>query len=113
MSRARREPRVITVAEIEQRFQLASYWFGERWCPAVHRNSDGYGIRVIRSITRSGASEQVSYDYFELDAHGVVTTAPRGFAKEYKPGQVADIETWVERYRVPQPDAKRITFGGW
>lgn len=110
--RKKAEPRVITVAEIERTFELASYWWGERWCPAVHRNSNGYGIRVIRSITRSGVNESISYDYFELDDNGEITTAPRGYAKDFKPGQVGDIETWAERYGTPQADARRIIFGG-
>lgn len=112
MTARKREPRAVTIAEIERTFELASYWFGDKWCPAVYRNSNGYGIRVIRSIARSGVNESVTYDYFELDENGVITTAPRGHAKDFRPGQVADIATWADRYVTPQHDAKRITFGG-
>ena len=113
MTAHKREPRVVTVAEIERQFTLASYWFGEKWCPAIARKAGGgYGIRVVRSETITGPNRSVTYDYFELDADGTITTAPRGFAKEFKPGQVADIETWADRYETPDPAATRMTFGG-
>lgn len=46
-----REPREITLAEIEQQFELASYWFGAKWCPAVDKTAFGYRIRVLKSET--------------------------------------------------------------
>lgn len=101
-ARPKREPRAITIAEIEQRFELASYWFGEKWCPAVHRNGEGYGIRVVQSRTTNTVGRQVTYDYFALDADGLITTAPRGYAKEYKPGRVVDIAAAVERFATPE-----------
>lgn len=113
MSARKREPRAVTIAEIERTFELASYWWGREWCPAVHaKDSGGYGIRVIKSLTISGARKNVTYDYFELDPNGVITAAPYGYARDFKPGQVADIETWAERMAAPDPDAERITFGG-
>jgi hypothetical protein len=108
MTARKREPRAITLAEIEQQFELASYWFGTKWCPAVHRTEWGYGIRVIRSHSFSGANLGVAYDYFELDTDGLVTTAPRGWAKAYKPGRVVDIEKAVERFVDAPPNAMRI-----
>lgn len=112
MSRPKREPRRITVAEIEQQFELASYWFGEKWCPAVHETSRGYGIRVLRSQTIRLSGQTVSYDYFEIDPDGTITTAPRGHAKDWRPGVVTDIEAAVERYATPQADALRLNLGG-
>jgi hypothetical protein len=107
-----RQPRDITLAEIEQSFELASYWFGEKWCPAVHRTSyrgvHGYAIRVLKSCTVSGDSERLIFDEFELDATGGVATAPRGYAKVFKPGRVVDIEAAAARYEAPQADARRI-----
>lgn len=103
-----RQPRDITLAEIEQSFELASYWFGEKWCPAVHRTSRGYGIRFLKALVVSGDNQHMSFDYFELDADGVVTTAPRGYAKVFKPGRVVDIEAIAARYEAPQADARRI-----
>ena len=102
--------RKFTVAEIAQRFELASYWFGERWCPAVHKHRDGngYGIRFIKSVTFSGANQSYTFDYFELDNDGVITTAPRGYAKEYKPGVVVDIAEALEQFATPDPNARRI-----
>lgn len=109
--RKKAEPRAITVAEIEQHFELASYWWGEKWCPAVHsKGMGGYGIRVLGSVTVTGASRQVSYSYFELDADGLISIAPRGWARAYKPGRVIDIAEVADRFAVPQADAMRV---GW
>ncbi|GLY08303.1 hypothetical protein [Actinoplanes sp. NBRC 101535] len=108
---SKRPPRVITIAEIERYFPLAdaSYWFGDRWCPAVHERKDGgYAIRVRTMQRHSGSSSTLNFDYFELDADGVITTAPRGFARDFKPGQVTDIKTQVERFATPDPNARRI-----
>lgn len=106
-----RKPRAVTVAEIELHFTLedSSYWFGGQWCPAVHqRKGGGYAIRVHTSERRTGSNLTCTFDYFYLDADGVITTAPRGFAKVFKPGQVTDIAAAVERFATPNPWARRI-----
>jgi hypothetical protein len=110
-SASKRQPRAITIAEIERYFRLAeaSYWFGDKWCPAVHERKDGgYAIRVQTSERRSGSNLSTNFDYFYLDADGVITTAPRGFARDFKPGRVADIQAAVERFATPDPKARRI-----
>jgi len=112
VSAGKREPRLFTIADIEREFELQSYWFGEKWCPAVDRRETGYSIRVVRSITRTRGGESTTYDYFELDAEGLITTAPRGYSKDYKPGRVVDVDAAVARFAVPQPDAARIG-GAW
>jgi hypothetical protein len=101
-----RQPRDITLAEIEQHFELASYWFGTKWCPAVHCTERGYGIRVIKAHSFNRENRSYTYDYFEMDADGVVTTAPRGYAKVFKPGRVVDIEAIAARYEAPQSSAR-------
>lgn len=116
MSAAKREPREITLAEIAARFDVAgaSYWWEyrlweARWCPAVdRRDRGGYSIRFVKARTVSGDNVRTTYDYFELDDDGLITTAPRGFAKDFKPGRVVDIAAEVERYATPDPDATRI-----
>lgn len=110
MSPAKREPRAITLAEIEARFPLdaASYWFGDRWSPAVSRRVGGFSIRVVKSSTFYGRNVSTNFDYFLLDDNGLITTAPRGFARDYKPGRVVDIAAAVERFATPQADAMRI-----
>lgn len=107
-ARQKREPTAHTVAQIEARFELASYWFGGTWCPAVHRIGDGYGIRIVRSESLTLNNRSVTYDYFYLDADGTITTAPRGYAREYKPGRVTDIVEAFERFATPSPTARRI-----
>lgn len=107
---ADRKPRQISVDEINRWFPLdrASYWFGEKWCPAVDRKGSGYQIRVVTQDDTA----TTKYDYFQLDAAGVIITAPRGYAKDFKPGQVFDIAAAVDRFAAPRQDAPRITFGG-
>lgn len=107
MSARKREPRAFTVADIEREFELASYWFGGKWCPAVHRRRNGYAIRFLKSESLSSSHRSVTYDYFELNADGTITTAPRGYAREYKPGRVTDIEVAVERFATPDQNAER------
>ena len=102
---------MITVAEIEQSFKLSSYWFGEKWCPAVAKYDDGsYGIRILRSQTMSFGSRSESYEYFYVAPDGTITVAPRGHAKDFKPGRVVDIAEVAERFAEPQTDAMRV---GW
>lgn len=107
-------PRDIKLSEIEASFELESYWWGQKWCPAVHRkDSGGYGIRIVRSRTLLGDNENVTYDFFELDAEGLVTIAPRGHAKEFKPGRVVDIDAAADRFAKPDATARRFSLGGW
>jgi hypothetical protein len=108
VSRPKREPRVITLAEIEQTFELASYWWGTKWCPAVERTERGFHIRFIKSLVINGADQRHTFDYFELDADGVITVAPRGAAKDWKPGRVVDIEAAVARFATPRPEAMML-----
>ena len=108
MSARKREPREFTVADIEREFRLASYWFGEKWCPAVHRKAGGYAIRFLKSESLSLGHRSVTYDYFELDADGTITTAPRGYARDYKPGRVTDIAEAAEAFATTDRDAERV-----
>lgn len=108
MTARKREPRAFTLAEIEHQFELASYWFGAKWCPAVYRKGSGYGIRFLKSETVTLNHRSETFDYFELDADGVITTAPRGHTKDWKPGRVVDIEAAAAQYEAPQADARRI-----
>lgn len=112
MTRPKREPRAIKVADIARRFELSSYWFGRTWCPAVDRKASGFSIRIMKSESVSGRGRAITYDYFELDADGVITTAPRGHAKDWKPGRVIDIEAVADWYAKPQEDAMRLNLGG-
>lgn len=108
MAARKREPRAFTLAEIEQQFELASYWFGAKWCPAVDKTAFGYRIRVLKSETVTITSRNVTFDEFVLAPDGVITTAPRGWARAYKPGRVTDIEAAAAQYEAPQADARRI-----
>ena len=56
--------------------------------------------------------DRPTFDYFDLDDEGVITVAPRGYARDYKPGRVVDIAAEADRYAVPDPAAARIG-GSW
>lgn len=78
----------------------------------ARRDNGGYQIRILKSRTVRGDSEKVDYDYFELDPTGLITIAPWGTAKDWKPGRVTDIAEAAERYATPPADAMRINLGG-
>jgi len=102
----KRPATTITIAELKARFELVSYrWFDGRWCPAVYGGTVGYGIRVLmsRSITNSGRDTQDTYGYFELNADGVITKSPRGYAKTYNKTRVRDIADAVTKYAQEDP----------
>jgi hypothetical protein len=111
MPRTKAEPRKIDIDDITASFELVAYWMGGTWCPAVDRKTSGYRIRVAKSITHSTAGSSYSFDYFELDTDGTITIAPRGYAKDFKPGRLADVEAVADLYATPDPNALRI--GGW
>lgn len=105
----------IPFGRIERSFDLASYWLGAKWCPAVDRKSkaagSGYTIRVFKSETRNGANVTITYDYFELGSDGTVLVAPRGYARDFKPGRITGLDEALTRYTKPAPDARRINVG--
>lgn len=104
------EPRDFMVADIAAQFELASYWFGDKYCPAVHEKRDGrgFGIRVVKSVSISGSNRSYTYDYFEIDPDGTITSAPFGYTKDWKPGRVTDIAETALLYATPDPDARRF-----
>jgi hypothetical protein len=92
MSRGRgRAPRLVTLAEIRGRFQLAPTGRS----PAVGRrtsNTDGrhlgWYVRVV--VVVSVTHERV--DTFQIDRDGTILGAPWGFAKDYRPGRMDPAE---------------------
>jgi len=67
--------------------ELASYdWLGT-FCPAISKikvnGLDRYQVRIIVGRSWRGATSNVSYDYFELDATGLIISSPRGRGKEF------------------------------
>lgn len=106
MSRAVRD---FTVADIAAQFELASYRWGTTWCPAVHRKGDGFAVRVHHPRSTPG---RWVFEYFELDASGLITSAPRGHAKVWRPGRVVDVAAVAEVQLTPELDAPRFQIGG-
>jgi hypothetical protein len=97
--------RVIQFAEIEQRFRLVPFQLyginGLTTYPAVRKKGDGtYSIRVDAGSSVRGGTVTEKFSYFYLDAEGTITEAPRGHAKDYRPGRVPveELDAAVERY---------------
>lgn len=98
----------IPFANIEGEWQLGSYFFGAQFCPAVRQDGNGdFSIRVVRSERRSGPDLTTWYDYFKLAADGTVLSAPRGYAKDYKPGRVTGLDDAVAKYSAPDRSTAR------
>ena len=101
--------REIPFSRIPHDFELASYfWFNGDFMPAVFAKNGGYEIRVVKSRTVSGPNEIVTYDYFKLDADGNVLVAPRGYARDYKPGRVVGLDDAVAKYSTPDSSTIRM-----
>jgi hypothetical protein len=95
--------RVIQFAEIEQRFRLVPLPPVMGTHPAVGRDDgdEGYFARVlVSSVPGTYGGSLDRYAYFRFDAAGVITEAPRGHAKDYRPGRVAvgELEAAVAKY---------------
>lgn len=106
------EPIAIGIETIEGDFELISYrWFTGKWCPAVTKTGDsGYQIRILASRTVHGLDTTDKYDYFELDADGVIVKSPRGYAKVYNKLRVRDIDDAVTRFAVEDPSVPPMRF---
>lgn len=105
------DPITTTIAAIEAEFELVSYrWFDGKWCPAVFEKDGGYEIRILANRSYRGRDVVDRYDYFELDADGVITKSPRGYAKAYNKIRVRDIDDAVERFAVEDPAILPMRF---
>jgi hypothetical protein len=88
---------VIPFAEIERDFELTPLRLGLSVYPAVSkREGGGYSIRVHKGAR--GNTD--SYEYFYTYPDGTISAAPRGYAKDYRPGRIAveELDAAVERY---------------
>lgn len=98
----------IPFTAIENNFELGSYWFGTKWCPAVIAKDDGYRIRIVKTETLTLDGRNTTYDYFTLDADGTVLTAPRGYARDYKPARITGLDQAVIRHADAPAGARHI-----
>jgi hypothetical protein len=96
-----------SVAIIEMTFEqfakgkrLASTTFGE-FQPAVYKKlHGGYSVRVLASQSWHSNYITTSWEYFELDKHGLIYRSPRGLAKKYNNKVcIIDIDQAVEEYK--------------
>jgi hypothetical protein len=103
MAARTRPARVIQFTEIEQRFRLVPLPPGMGTHPAVARDDrgEGYFARVLVSSSPGAYGGSLDkFTYFRFDSDGTITEAPRGFAKDYRPGRVPveELDAAVARY---------------
>lgn len=102
MARTKTEPRTVTLAEIRGRFTLVPLNLGGRSHPAVAKDAQGrYSIRILKHLDYNASTglRQEKFDYFYCDADGTITTAPRGHAKDFRPGRIdpAELDAVIAR----------------
>jgi hypothetical protein len=49
-------------------------------------------IRIQTGYSYRGANSTTSWDYFELDENGIITSCPRGMTKTYKGIQIINLD---------------------
>lgn len=98
----KKNPRTVSFAEIERRFELAPLeLFGTVHSAVAYTDGEGYSIRVTVSHTRNSRGDLTEkFDYFRCATDGTITEAPRGYAKDYKPGRIpaAELDRAVKQY---------------
>lgn len=106
-----RTPVQIGFERIENRFQLAGYyWFDGSYKAPVIAKDGGYSIRVLMGETTRGHNTTTKYDYFQTDADGIILASPRGYAKEFNKKQVTGLAEAVEKYATPDALAPHLVF---
>jgi hypothetical protein len=83
---------VTTIQSLKNQFELIPCPLTKN--PAISKNDKGYRIRVLKgqSCNSINGNQSISMGYFETDETGLVTSSPRGFAKQFnKKVQIRDI----------------------
>jgi len=74
----------------------------QNWKPSplsasfIERDGDDYVINVLTYVGFSPPTIKV--DHFRTSADGTVLSAPRGYAKDYKPGRITGLEDALARH---------------
>jgi hypothetical protein len=87
--------REIPFADIERLLDLAAVADSP---PVGQKPRGGYWIRVLMSERIGSSTTNTKFDYFDLAEDGEVLSAPRGYAKDFRPGRVTGLAEAVERY---------------
>ena len=81
-------------------FKPVSMFFGGLKSAVFKKENGTYGIRIKTGESWRGKNVTENWDYFDLDEVGLITTSPRGHAKEFnKKVRIIDIEDAVEEYK--------------
>lgn len=81
------EVREIPFADIEQD------WRPSPLDPFIERDGDDYVINVLTYVSFSPA--EIRTGSFRLAPDGTIISAPRGYAKDYKPGRITGMDEAV------------------
>lgn len=95
-------PREIQLTDIEQRFQLA--WHSSH-PPISVGPRGGYAIRILKALSIDHNGTRIEkYDFFYTDDTGLITQAPRGHAKTYRPGRIppGQLQAAIAKYNTNQ-----------
>jgi hypothetical protein len=96
--------REVPFSLIEDQFELAPLVLsgGIPASPAVmFKQGVGWSIRVRTRMSYDGRGRRSeSFDYFRVGLDGEILAAPRGYAKDFKPGRipVAELEAAIVKY---------------
>lgn len=101
MATTTRKPAEVSFERIERTFRLAGYYLGGNYKSPVFEDHGGYGIRVLARQTSTLRTTSTSYDYFEINADGIVTASPRGWASMFNRKRVTGLAEALEKYAAP------------
>jgi hypothetical protein len=78
----------------------------QRWRPSpldsfIERHGDDYVINVLTYASLSPA--EIRVDLFRVAADGTVLSAPRGYAKDYRPGRITGMSEAYAKYAPGDP----------
>ncbi len=93
--------REISFDEFPYKHKISSIRVFGRFSSAVFKNENNtYGIRIKTGESWRGTNTSYEWDYFGIDSTGLITSSPRGLAKQFnKKVRIIDIEKQVEEYK--------------
>ena len=97
--------RRMKIQEIEWQYfplldDLASYNAMGFQSNAVIKDEKTYTIRILKSMGYARGSRQMSWEYFRLDATGLIISSPHGMGGRFnKKMRIIDMDAMVEEYK--------------
>jgi len=76
--------------------EIERQWQPSPLDPFISRDGDDYVINVLTYVSLVPA--EIRTDSFRVAADGTVLRAPRGFAKDYRPGRITGVDEALAKY---------------